>query len=188
MSKPKYWRDHIYYTDYPFTKHPDTGDWVQGVTRRLRVLSYDGNKYAMVQLLDQPGGVHEIKIGYVHPDEHLLKHVGWRTLAKMEGIHHAQIKARVRKTSFFAWSEKAPEGKTSHNGNFGTIKELNQAVIRWVREGHHVVAGLDEEKRYRGGYESLTDPRWRSVPQERKSYRKRNSKPGPKWRTFVTPL
>jgi len=187
MSKPKFWRDQIFYTDYPLTRTV-TGEWIRGVVRRVRLIAFDGNKYATVLALDAPGGVHEIKCGYICHDPELTKYIGWRLLAKAEGKHHSQIKARFTKTKFHIWVTAGPEGYPKETLTFNTFKGLEHQAGLWLAKGYSIVGALDSSVTFTGTYTGTYDPRWERIPTATKLYEKHTRKPGPRIREFVYPI
>ncbi len=56
-----------YYTDYPFTELGDISHQ-EAPIRKIKINSYDGNKYASVTVLDE-AQVFSIKIGYIYLKE-----------------------------------------------------------------------------------------------------------------------
>lgn len=68
MTKKLHWKDTVFYSDYPLTQDAN-GEWIQGVWRRFKVLSYTGNKYGQFECLDEPRGECSFKIGYLLRDK-----------------------------------------------------------------------------------------------------------------------
>ena len=172
--KAPYWKDRTFYTDYPLVFDKD-GEPVHGIIYEVKVLSFDGNKYATVK--HDTLGEHEVKLGYIHPDIELQRRIPWRVVKQMEGLSLKHLKRRFSKTTYeVAHSETIVTVNTKREA-FHLLNVVRGTVSIWrniEKQGHY---GMYSSK-ILGEYEAL-------VPVRTYEKATKLGKPGPRVRAFI---